>query len=340
MRVQRLVFPRAWQAEWEEVELDESLAANEMLVEASTTMINYGTLVAIYTGTHININNPNVSWPKFPHYPGSNTVATVCAVGSAVSDFQVGDRVCFMGTFARLQTVDASSGRILKVPANVSDLLAAVAAHSTISLNGIRLGQVTIGDRVGVFGQGVIGQYALQYAKVAGATTVIAVDPIKERLAISKECGADVLISPDGTDVEAEIKAITGGKGLDVVVEATGNPAVVSTAMKVAGWRGRVVLLGSPRGRVEIDPYNDIHRKGTIVIGAHAQTAPAEENSYYPWTTERNTLVAWELVAQGRLNLERLVSHRLKATDSADLFDKLARQRDQYLGVALDWGGD
>jgi len=337
MKVKRLVFPRAWQAEWVDIEVSDSPAADEVLVESSATMINYGTLVAIYTGTHININNPDVAWPKFPHLPASNTVGTVRAVGNSVRNLRVGDRVCFNGPFARFHMLDTTSRELLKVPDPVTDVQGAVAAHSTISLNGIRLGSVTLGTSVGIFGQGVIGQYALQYAKLAGATLVAAIEPVRQRAEISKACGADVTINPSEADVEGEIASITGGKGLDVVIEATGNPAVIPTALKIAGWRGRVVLLGSPRGRIEIDPYNDIHRKGVVVVGAHAQTAPELENSYYPWTTERNTLVAWQLVAQGRLQLERLVSHRLPAAEGHTVFDRLARQRDEFLGVVLDW---
>lgn len=58
------------------------------------------------------------------------------------------------------------------------------------------------------------------------------------------------------------IAAATGGHGVDIAIEATGNPAVINHALQAARKLGRVVLLGSPRGRVEIDPYTDIHRKG------------------------------------------------------------------------------
>jgi 2-desacetyl-2-hydroxyethyl bacteriochlorophyllide A dehydrogenase len=337
LKDRRMVFPGSWQAIWQDFENRDKPGSNEVLVEATDGMINYGTLVAIYTGTHININNPAVPWPKYPHVPGGNFAGVVRDTGSAVQTVKVGDRVGYSGSYNRWHLLDPSAGHVQPIPEGVPDLQAVVAAHATISLNGIRLGRVTTGDSVVVFGQGIIGQYAAQFARIAGATRVIVVDPIEARLAISRECGADYTLNPDSVDVESEVNALTAGKGADVVIEATGAPAVIPTALHVAGWLGRVVLLGSPRGRIEIDPYNDIHRKGVSVIGAHAQTAASLPNAYYPWTTENNVLVAWDLVAAGRLKLDRLVSHHLKAYDNLDVFDRLAKDREHFLGVVLDW---
>jgi 2-desacetyl-2-hydroxyethyl bacteriochlorophyllide A dehydrogenase len=333
----RMVFTGAWQAEWQEFAVEDAPGPGQLLVEATYGMVNYGTLVAVYTGTHININNPAVAWPKYPHRPGGNFVGVVRAVGSGVQSWKVGDRIAFSDSYSRWHLLGSEAEDVLPVPDNVDDVQAVVAAHSTISLNGVRLGQVHTGHTVVVFGQGVIGQYAQQYARIAGATRVVVVDPIEARLAIARRYGASVTLNPDQVDVEAEVEALTGGKGADVVIEATGAPPVIPTALRIAGWLGRVVLLGSPRGKVEIDPYNDIHRKGVTVVGAHAATAAAVANAYYPWTTSNNTLAAWSLVADKRLQLDGLVSHKLKASENLDLFDRLARQREHYLGVVLDW---
>lgn len=332
-----MVFPGAWQTVWEEYDLPDRPGPSQVIVEASRNAVNYGTLVAVYTGTHININNPEVAWPKYPHRPGGSVAGVVRAVGEGVADLKAGDRVCFSSDYARWHLIDVSTRSLLRIPEGVSDTQAVVAAHSTISLNGVRLGRVTTGDTVVVFGQGVIGQYAQQYARVAGATQVIVVDPIEARLQVSRECGADVALNPDKVNIVAEVKSLTGGQGADVVIEATGAPTVIPVALKVAGWMGRVVLLGSPRGTVEIDPYNDIHRKGVSVIGAHAQTAASEPNAYYPWTTDRNTLVSWDLVRSGKIRLDPLVSHQLKAHENLHIFDRLAKERERYLGVVLDW---
>lgn len=337
MQDKKLVFLGRRQPAWEAFEVDQQPSADDLLVEATASMVNYGTLVAIYTGTHINIDNPDVAWPKYPHSPSGDVVGVIRAVGPDASGFALGDRVRFAGPYCKWHRVSASNPHLLKVPAGVTDTQAVTASHSTISLNGIRLAGTAIGDMVLVLGQGVIGQYALQYARIAGASVVIVVDPIPERLAISRQCGADVIVNPTTEDTLDAVMRATDGAGASVVIEATGVPTLVPVALKAAAPAGRVVLLGSSRGTVEIDPYNDIHRKGVVVYGAHAQTAPKVANASNPWTTDNNTLAAWAHVSAGRLHLEQLVSHVLPASESLDLFDRLADHREQYLGVVLDW---
>ena len=100
-------------------------------------------------------------------------------------------------------------------------------------------------------------------------------DLLDARLEVARRHGATHVVNPSREDAPAAIAAATGGRGPDVAIEATGHPAVINDALRAVGRMGRVVLLGSPRGRVEIDPYTDIHSKGVTVIGAHANTTAA-----------------------------------------------------------------
>ena len=337
MNDRRVVFPSAWHAQWEEVALPDRPGPGQLLVRTLLTVVNYGTVVAIYTGTHININRPGV-WPKYPHHPSGHSVGVVCAVGEGVMGYAEGDRVSFNGRYCRYQLLDLPASRIVKVPQDVSDLEAVVAAHASISLHGVRLAHMTIGERVIVFGAGVIGLCAALYALAAGAVLVAVVDPVETRLWVARECGVDCTLNPEKVDVEAEAKALTDGKGFDVAIEATGAPAVLPVAVHVTRPLGRVVILSSPRGKVELDTYNDVHRGGISLIGAHGGTAPGQENAYYPWSTERNIATGWELVRRGRLSFAKLVTHRIKANETLiGLFDRLAKEPDQYLGVVIDW---
>ncbi|NPV09475.1 MAG: zinc-binding dehydrogenase [Anaerolineae bacterium] len=337
MKDRRIVFPGSWQAQWEDIEIPDRPEPGRLLVEATLNVINYGTVMAIYTGTHININKPGV-WPSYPHYPSGHTVGVVRAVGEGVEGYRAGDRVAFGGEYSRFHVLDLSARRPLRIPEGVSDLEAVVAAHASISLNGIRLARTTLGERAIVFGAGIIGLSAALYALAAGAAPVVVVDPLDSRLEIARDCGVDYTLNPERVDVEAEARALTEGNGFEVVIEGTGVPTVLTTALRVAGRMGRVVILGSPRGTVELDTYNDIHRGGISVIGAHSRTAAEQENSYYPWTTQRNIQAGWELIKHGRLSFARLVTHRIKGAESADLFEHLAKERDKYLGVVMEWG--
>ena len=130
-------------------------------------------------------------------------------------------------------------------------------------------GRSRLGETVVVLGLGLIGQFAAQLARVAGARPVIGVDLFPNRVEIA-QAGGICALNPNESDVAQTVNAVTAGRMAEVVIEATGNPAVIPQALELAGDGGRVVLLGSPRGTVEIDPYSAVHHKGVSLIGAHA----------------------------------------------------------------------
>jgi threonine dehydrogenase-like Zn-dependent dehydrogenase len=190
---------------------------------------------------------------------------------------------------------------------------------------------------VAVFGQGLIGQLARQFATIDGAATVIAVDLIDSRLEVARRHGATHTVNPSRDDLSAALDAATGGRGADVCIEATGNPAVIADALQAVGRMGRVILLGSPRGRIEIDPYRDIHSKGVSLIGAHANTTASVPNAYHPWTVAQHRRFALELMRQGRLHTDGLISHRVPADEALPVWDALMTHQQDYLGVILEW---
>jgi threonine dehydrogenase-like Zn-dependent dehydrogenase len=97
------------------------------------------------------------------------------------------------------------------------------------------------------------------------------------------------------------------------------------------------VLLGSPRGRVEIDPYTNIHRKGIRLIGAHARITPAVATPANPFTAERNRRMVLTLIADGSLTTDGLVSHTIRPEEAPDTYRALADRAPGYLGTAIDW---
>src|SRR5581483_3064544 len=212
-----------------------------------------------------------------------------------------------------------------------------LARLAAISMQGVRLAHVRLGERVAVFGQGLIGQFARQLAALDGAATTVAIDLFEPRLQLARRHGATHTVNPSCEDLAAAIGAATGGQGVDVAIEATGSPAVINDALHAAAPLGRVILLGSPRGRVEIDPYTDIHRKGLSVIGAHAGTAAAVANAYHRWTTAEHYRLAIELMRQGRLLTSGLVSHHVPADQALGIFDALAERPQDHLGVLIEW---
>jgi 2-desacetyl-2-hydroxyethyl bacteriochlorophyllide A dehydrogenase len=339
MRTRGIVFPAIRRAEWETIELPDpgELAPTQVLLRARCTLISAGTEIAIYSGQHIGYTIPGATYPRLPFRPGYSFAGTVEAVGSAVTDFRPGDRVCSGSRHAAFAVVDTARSALIRIPDEVGFEAAALSRLATISLHGVRLARLSLGERVAVFGQGVIGQFARQLCELDGAALTIAIDQIDSRLEVARRLGATHTLNPQRDDVPARVRELTGGSGVEVAIEATGNPAVIPTALAVTATLGRVVLLGSPRGRVEIDPYTDVHRKGLALIGAHASLAPQRPNAWNPWTAEANNILVLELMRQGRMRTEGLVSHRIPADEAPNIFEALTVRPQDFLGVIIEW---
>lgn len=115
----------------------------------------------------------------------------------------------------------------------------------------------------------------------------------------------------------------------DLSVEAAGVESNIDACLKVTKPGGRVVLQGSPRKTMEIDPYTDIHRKGLSVIGAHVMTVA-------PDVRKRDVRYLFEL-CRASLHLDDVRTHELPYTDAPTLYDRLEDSLDDYLGVTLNY---
>jgi 2-desacetyl-2-hydroxyethyl bacteriochlorophyllide A dehydrogenase len=333
-----MLFPAVRKAEWERVPLPapDALAPTQVLVRAECSVVSAGTETANYAGTHIDFQQPGRRVP-LPFRPGYAMSGTVMAVGSAVEELRPGDRVAASANHADWVVVDTNRTRMVRLPDGVSGEQGCLARLSCIAMQGVRLARVALGERVAVFGQGLIGQFARQIAAADGAVATIAVDLVDARLEVARAHGATHLLNPSRDDVRAAIRELTGGDGVEVAIEATGHPPVINDALKVAGFMGRVVLLGSPRGRVEIDPYTDIHHKGVVVIGAHARTSADPPNPYHRWSFNEHFRLAVELIHQRRLHTEGLVTHRVSAAQALTVHEALVERPQEHLGVLIDW---
>ena len=141
-----------------------------------------------------------------------------------------------------------------------------VTALHAVDLAGLRLG-----ESVAVLGVGPVGQSAIALASLSGAGEIVAFDAVPNRLAYAKRMGATSTVSLDTPRAErlAQVRAATGGRGVDAVVEASGHPDAVSEALDVVRDGGRVVVCGhyTDNGAVEIHPHWQINRKHVALRG-------------------------------------------------------------------------
>jgi len=159
------------------------------------------------------------------------------------------------------------------------------------------------GKKVIVFGCGPIGIYAQMVAKLSGAECVIGVDITKERLDLARNMGADFVFNAKEVNVVDEVEKITKGFGMDIVVELTGNKAVVNDATKTLRRGGDIVLVGLYAGPVELDLVNNVIYKEANVYGVTGRIM------WDTWWT------AQSMILSGNVDLNPVITHHFALKD-------------------------
>jgi len=325
----RVVFLQRNLVSVEDFELKEP-KPEQVLIKSVSTLISSGTEGAALLGLP---NTPRA----FPSYPGYSNAGVVVAVGDRFSGVKAGDRVVSRGRHASHVLVDGD--QVLKIPDALSFDEASFFMLASIALQGVRKAEIELGDSVAVLGQGLVGQLALQLARLSGGLPVIGVDLCDSRLEISSRHGADHVFNPRKVDLEEEVERVTEGGGARVVIEATGSPEAVGTALQLAGRGGRVILLGSTRGESTVNFYRDIHKKGVTVIGAHNSVRPRHESSHGWWTFKDDSALVLKLLSRNLLRVKDLISLRTSSERAPEAYKAVLESKETVLGVILDWTG-
>ena len=332
MKAQRVIWPDRAKVDIETFMLP-PVGDDEVLVATQCTLISPGTERAFLLGL------PNAQG-RYPARPGYSNIGKIIEVGKAVTDYEIGDHVA--STQGHTSHFVTAPSRLLKITSGDVPAEEAVFFNlGAIALQGVRKARIELGEATLVLGQGLIGLSALQLSKLSGALPLIAADLTDSRLEISKRIGADHTFNPEDTDFSDQLGDATQGDGPAVVIEATGHPDAISTALAVAGWGARVVLLASTRGETpSVNFYRDVHKKGIILQGAHNSIRPRQESSPNFWTLEADSRLLLSLIAQKRFNVIPLISHRVPGEDAAKAYQLLMAWNPDLLGVVLQWNSN
>ena len=188
-------------------------------------------------------------------------------------------------------------------------------------------GNVGAGDSVAVFGCGGVGCAAIAGAVLAGARQIIAVDLDPRKLSLAVEFGATDTVSATDSDPVEAIRALTGGNGADVCIEAVGNPKVMEQAFYARDLAGTLVQVGVPTPDMRIDlPMIDFFGRG-------GQLKPSWYGDCLP---SRDFPMLVDLYLQGRLDLDRFVSERITLDAVEGAFDRMQRGEVLRSVVVLD----
>ena len=249
--------------------------------------------------------------PPFPLPLGNMAVGVVTALGPGVEGVAVGDRVAGYGPLRETQRWSWSgNGRpyplVRVMPSGMSWQAAVCLDPATVALGGIRDGRVRLGDRVAIFGLGAIGLLAVQLARLAGATLVVAADPIAARRAVARETGADLVLDPLTADAGLEIKRATDGAGVDVAIETSGSPQALHQAIRGLAYGGTVALVAVYKEfRAGLDFGHEAHFNRPNLVFTRAESEPHHDHPR--WDARRQADTAWALLATGRVRCEPIV---------------------------------
>jgi 2-desacetyl-2-hydroxyethyl bacteriochlorophyllide A dehydrogenase len=341
MKARQAVITKPFAADVREVDLPDP-AENQILVAAEVSAVSPGTELAVYTGTHQWLLDPNLPDWKFPFRSGYSAAGTVIAVGSKVPGWKAGDRVSFPGNHAsaELLTIGHERGRLWKLPDDLDFEKAALACILRYGMGASIRAGLTLGRSFAVLGLGMIGQAVLRCAMAAGASPVIGIDSVKMRRAAAMAAGADLALDPNDANMKAKMNDFLGMKGAEIVADATGVPDAIPVAMSLACDAGQVVVVGSPRGKAkDVNFYDDLHRRYIEVTGAHGNQLfePAHTRLAGAWDINKAQKWLLALLANGRLNLNGLITHRIKPEELGTAYEGLLKKKEEYLAVVMRW---
>lgn len=328
--MKKIVFVKKNTAELVEVP-DRLPGPGEVRIQLAFSAVSAGTERAALTGNEEGGEHFRFSFPTSSGYSGSGVITHA---GEGVTAFKPGDRVMVHGG-GHQQFCTVPLKEIVPVPDNVSLEEAALVIIAGFSLAAVRKAKIAIGESCLVTGLGILGQFAVQFARLSGAYPVIGSDYQQERRELAARLGADVVLNPGEEDYVAQCRALTDG-GVNTAVEVTGNPHALKQVLSCTAKFGKVLLLGCTRTITEVDFYNDVHRPGISLIGAHSGARPTEESHSGFFTEMDDCRVILTYLSAGKLDFRPVISQRRSPAEAPEVYSKLA-EGDFPIGVLFDW---
>jgi len=243
--------------------------------------------------------------------------------GGALGGWRFGNTI--NGAWAEYLLVPHARANLAVVPDSLTDEQVLMLPDiASTGISGAESGNIRIGDAVAVFAQGPIGLCATEGARLRGASLIVGIDPVAKRREIAQRFGATVTLDPRTDDVVARLKELTGGRGVDVAIEALGRQETFEAALRSIRPGGVLSSLGVYSGKL-VAPYEALY------AGLADQRIVT---TLCPGGKERMRRLM-TMVAEGRMDLTPLITHRFALDDIADAYELFSRQGDGVLKVAL-----
>ena len=301
----------------------------------------------LYTGTY-----------SFPTIPGHEFCGIVNEIGENISEYKNGDRVavapiipcgecdsCVQGNYgqcdnysylgsrengAMAEFVVAPQRNLVRMPDNMSFEEGASVEPAAVTLHGMRRIKIEAGDSVCVLGCGTIGLFAIQFAKIMGATNVFAVDIDKAKLSMASGLGADHCVDAAKNDPVETVMKMTHGKGVNVVIETAGSNITQEQSIRTAKKKGRILFLGTAHKDVVLPPktFEFIVRFELTITGAW--------NSYSAPFPGVEWQAVMDYVKSGKLDILTGITQRVSLEDLPKIIRNMADRSFFYNKIVIN----
>ncbi len=308
-------------------------AAGEVLVETAVSAISAGTELLVYRGrvpAGMPLDSSIPALARELTYPvryGYAAVGRITSLGAEIDQEWLG--VWVMSFHPHESHFLARPAELVRVPAGVSPEAAAFLPNVETAVTLLMDGQPIVGERVAVFGQGVVGLLTTALLARIPLSELVTLEPHPVRRGWSLALGAHRAVDPAAAGELERLRS-----SFDLSYELSGNPAVLDQAIAVTGFDGRVVI-GSWYGdrRADLDLGGDFHRSRMRISASQVSTiAPRFAGR---WSKARVREVAWRMLAE--IEPARLITHRFPLSRAAEAYDLLDRRPEKAVQVVLSY---
>jgi 2-desacetyl-2-hydroxyethyl bacteriochlorophyllide A dehydrogenase len=316
-------------------------AADEVLVDTTISAVSAGTELLAYRGDldaetiadeEIAALSGDLSYPL--RY-GYSAVGTVAAVGADVDPSWRGRTV--FGFNPHEGQFLATPADLRPVPDGIDPETAALFANTETAVNFALDGAPRIGERVAIFGQGVVGLLTTALYSRSAAETVVAVEPRAHRRRVADALGADHTVDPTNIDAAGVVRDLIDGA--DLAIEVSGRPETLETAVGATRFNGRV-LVGSWYGTKRADlGFGDHFHRGRVTIES-SQVSTVAPELHGRWDRERRRETTWrelQRLADETRIVDRLVTDRVDVEDAPAAYRRLTDDAETTLQVLFTY---
>lgn len=280
---------------------------------------------------------------------GYSCAGVISEVSREITDLAVGQRVAAagFGYASHAEMVFVPKNLTVPIPDKVSMEEAAFVTLGAIALQGVRQANPTLGEKIAVVGLGLLGLMTMQALKANGCS-VVGLDIDESKLALARSLGCDLTLNNSAAATQSQIMNFTGGVGVDrvIITAASASPELMNQAAEMCRDRGHITVVGAVSMDLDRRPFynKELSMNLSRSYGPGRYDTKYEEQGHdYPiayvrWTERRNMECFLNMIADGKMNVRELITHRFPIESANDGFDLiLGKTHEKFMGVVVTY---